>query len=63
MRLLLDRPNLYERCAPDHDYCRKILDESLRLFTPSDDPAFSDPNTYAAPPLVAAAVWPAPPKG
>lgn len=35
MLLLLDRPNLYERCAADHDYCRKILDESLRLFTPA----------------------------
>lgn len=45
MRLLLDRPNLYERCAADHDYCRKILEESLRLFTSRDDPAFSDPAT------------------
>lgn len=45
MLLLLDRPNLYERCAPYHDYCRKILEESLRLFTSGDDPALSDPAT------------------
>ncbi|WP_159982122.1 MULTISPECIES: cytochrome P450 [unclassified Novosphingobium] len=42
IRLLLDRPDLYERCAVDHDYCRKVLDEGLRLFNPGSVPRFTD---------------------
>lgn len=42
MRLLLDRPDLYARCAADHDYCRKVLDEGLRLFNPGSVPRFTD---------------------
>ena len=42
MQLLLDRPDLYHRCAVDHDYCRRVLDESLRLFNPGSVPRFTD---------------------
>ncbi len=30
MKLLLDRPEMYERCAHDKDFCGKVVDESLR---------------------------------
>jgi len=30
MKLLLDRPDLYRRCAEDIDFCRKVAMESLR---------------------------------
>jgi len=30
MKLLLDRPDLYERCAEDLQFCRRITEESLR---------------------------------
>ncbi|MBV1918086.1 MAG: cytochrome P450 [Sphingomonadaceae bacterium] len=30
MNLLLDRPEIYERCARDTDYCRDIVEESMR---------------------------------
>jgi cytochrome P450 len=30
MKLLLERPELYARCADDKDFCGKIVDESLR---------------------------------
>jgi cytochrome P450 len=30
MKLLLDRPEMYARCAEDKDFCGKIADESLR---------------------------------
>jgi cytochrome P450 len=30
MRLLLDRPAMYERCAEDLAYCRRVSEESLR---------------------------------
>lgn len=42
MRLLLDRPEAYARCAVDHDYCRKVLDEGLRLFNPGSVPRFTN---------------------
>lgn len=35
MHTLLDRPEIYERCAQDHDYCRKVIEEALRWFNPS----------------------------
>jgi cytochrome P450 len=30
MKLLLDRPDLYQRCAEDVAFCRKVTEESLR---------------------------------
>jgi cytochrome P450 len=30
MKLLLDRPDLYQRCAEDSAFCRKVTEESLR---------------------------------
>jgi cytochrome P450 len=30
MKLLLDRPEMYERCAEDLQFCRKVIEESLR---------------------------------
>jgi cytochrome P450 len=30
MKLLLDRPEMYERCATDLAFCRKVSEESLR---------------------------------
>ena len=30
MKLLLERPELYRRCAEDLPYCRKVVEESLR---------------------------------
>lgn len=30
MLLLLDRPEIYARCAQDHDYCGKVMQEALR---------------------------------
>jgi cytochrome P450 len=35
MYTLLDYPEIYERCAADHDYCRKVIEEALRWFNPS----------------------------
>jgi cytochrome P450 len=28
-------PDVYRRCAEDYDYCRKVVEESLRMFNPS----------------------------
>lgn len=33
MDLLLDRPEVYRRCAEDHAYCRKVVDEAFRYVT------------------------------
>ena len=30
IKLLLDRPDIYERCALDLQFCRKVIEESLR---------------------------------
>jgi len=35
MHLMIDNPDIYERCAGDRDYCRKTVEESLRLFSPA----------------------------
>jgi cytochrome P450 len=35
MHLMVQHPGIYERCAVDLDYCRKVVEESLRLFNPS----------------------------
>lgn len=34
MKTLLDYPEIYQRCAEDHDYCRKVIEEALRFFNP-----------------------------
>jgi len=31
MRQLIDRPDLYDRCAVDADFCRKVVEEMLRF--------------------------------
>lgn len=31
MKLLVDRPEMYARCAEDKEYCGKVVNESLRL--------------------------------
>lgn len=31
MKLLVDRPDMYRRCAEDKDYCGRVVSESLRL--------------------------------
>ncbi|MBW8753243.1 MAG: cytochrome P450 [Sphingomonadales bacterium] len=42
MYTLLDHPDIYERCAQDHDYCRKVIEEGLRFFNPSTVARFVD---------------------
>lgn len=42
MYTLLDYPEIYERCAEDHDYCRKVIEEGLRFFNPSTVARFVD---------------------
>ncbi len=34
MYTLLDYPDIYRRCAEDHDYCRLVVEEALRWFNP-----------------------------
>jgi cytochrome P450 len=42
MYTLLDHPDIYERCAADHDYCRKVIEEALRWFNPATVARFVD---------------------
>ncbi len=35
MNTLLEYPEIYRRCAQDHDYCKQVVEEALRMFTPS----------------------------
>jgi cytochrome P450 len=42
MYQLVQRPEIYERCAVDYDYCRKVLEEGLRDFNPGSVPRFAD---------------------
>ncbi|MBV1690979.1 cytochrome P450 [Novosphingobium sp. G106] len=42
MYTLLDYPEIYARCAEDHDYCRKVIEEGLRYFNPSTVARFVD---------------------
>jgi len=42
MRLLLDRPDIYERCGQDHEYCRRVVEEGLRYFNPGSVPRFTE---------------------
>jgi cytochrome P450 len=41
MYKLLDRPDIYERCGTDHEYCRKVVEEGLRYFNPGSVPRFA----------------------
>lgn len=42
MYLLIQRPEIYRRCAEDIDYCRKVVEETLRYFNPSSAFRFTD---------------------
>ena len=47
MHLMTDHPDIYERCADDLDYCRKVVEETLRMFNPSSAFRFtSEDITY-----------------
>lgn len=35
MHLMVRHPEIYERCAEDLEYCRKVVEESLRMFSPA----------------------------
>jgi cytochrome P450 len=35
MNLMIDHPELYQRCATDYEFCRKAIEESLRYFSPA----------------------------
>ncbi|MCJ2185415.1 cytochrome P450 [Novosphingobium beihaiensis] len=34
MHVMMDNPAIYERCAEDHEYCRRVVEETLRVFNP-----------------------------
>lgn len=34
MHLMVDNPNIYRKCAEDLDYCRRVVEETLRMFNP-----------------------------
>lgn len=38
MNLLIDRPELYQRCAEDRAYCAKVVEEALRYNSPATIP-------------------------
>ncbi|HMP56879.1 MAG TPA: cytochrome P450 [Novosphingobium sp.] len=35
MHMMTEHPDIYSSCAEDLDYCRKVVEEALRLFNPS----------------------------
>lgn len=35
MHVLIRHPDIYERCAVDIDFCHKVVEETLRMFTPA----------------------------
>lgn len=35
MNLLLDRPEMYQRCAEDQDFCARVVEETLRYNSPA----------------------------
>jgi cytochrome P450 len=41
MALMTRHPDIYRRCAEDHEYCRKVVEEALRVFNPSSTFRFS----------------------
>src|SRR5207248_2655448 len=38
MNVLIDRPDLYKRCAEDADFCQKVVEENFRYLTTSTIP-------------------------
>jgi cytochrome P450 len=47
MHTLMERPEMYERCAQDLDYCRKAVEEMLRYYNPGTSFRFTDADiTY-----------------
>jgi cytochrome P450 len=42
MHLMMDHPAIYERCAEDYEYCRKVVEEALRVFNPSSTFRFTN---------------------
>ena len=38
MYTLLQYPEIYRRCAEDHDYCQRVIEEALRWFNPGTVP-------------------------
>jgi len=42
MHTLLDYPHIYQRCAVDLDYCRKVIEEALRYFNPGSVARFTN---------------------
>jgi len=42
MSLMIRHPDIYARCASDHDYCRHVVEESLRMFNPGTSFRFTD---------------------
>jgi len=42
MHLMMRHPEIYRRCAEDYEYCRKVVEESLRLFNPSSTFRFTN---------------------
>jgi cytochrome P450 len=41
MYQLIQNPEMYRRCAIDHDYCALVLEEGLRFFNPGSVPRFA----------------------
>jgi cytochrome P450 len=35
MHLMIENPAIYAKCAEDLDYCRRVVEEALRVFNPS----------------------------
>ena len=42
MHLLISHPDIYQRCAEDGEYCRRVVEEGLRYFNPSSSFRFTD---------------------
>jgi cytochrome P450 len=41
MYILMQHPEIYARCGEDYDYCRRVLDEALRIYSPASIPRFT----------------------
>ncbi len=42
MHTLMDLPDVYRRCAEDHEYCRKVVEEMFRYYNPGTSFRFTD---------------------
>jgi cytochrome P450 len=42
MYTLMSHPDIYRKCAEDHDYCQKVVEEALRYFNPGTAFRFVD---------------------